>query len=802
MRHLKKGFALKFKTALICRGEGKVFFHLIAGNKSSFTDTIFHAESDKCTHLPITTYAYQSNDFSIREVILTIPLLNFKKIKLTAQQNDIAYSQIYTYREIIAQSKLAYSLRKAHADSVRKTASSMPINGTIIDLVSFSQIKEKFPNEYLIKGTITIPNNSSTLSLYVTDNTGNNAAEIPCSFVQSFTKNSIPTNVFSFTFRFTDNIKNGCIVASCENKSVQNAFFSLDSANIQESLEKYSTEGYSCAKPGHYDSFREKAAAHKRIVSLNTTINYDNSFLFSIIVPVYNTPLQFLKEMIQSVINQTYQKWELILVNASPNNNEVNNQLKTYLDPRIKVINLESNLGIANNTNQGIKEAKGDYVCFLDHDDTLAPEALLFYWKHSSKNPQAEVLYCDEDLLDESGNYINPNFKPDFSLDLLRVHNYITHFLVVKKSLLDKYPLDYHFDGAQDYDLILKLSESTKKIIHIPEVLYHWRISDASTAKNSSSKTYAIEAGKNALKAHLERCNIDADVATTNIPFFYHATYKIKGNPLVSIIIPNKDHTDILKKCLESIQNKTSYPNFEIIVIENNSTEHTTFDYYRTIQNIWNNVSIVTWTDMFNYSKINNYGVQFAKGEFIILLNNDTEVINPSWIESLLGYCQQNEVGAVGGKLLYPDNTIQHAGIKIYECKTPAESGGPVHIFQHLDNSDPGYMRRLDNPHNVSAITGACLMTRKSTYEQLEGLDERFAVAYNDVDYCLKLRSHNYRIVFNPEVLLYHHESISRGLDTDSSGLDNYARFLSEQGLFRQKWSKVLAKKDPFHTFG
>ena len=793
---------MKFKTALICRGEGKVFFHLKAEKGFSFTNARYSVKSDSCGHIPVTAYTYQSSSFAIHEVVVTIPQLYFKKVTLTVQCGNEIASQSFTRSTIIAQSKLAYGLKAAHANAVRNIATNMPTQGIRIAPVSFSEAKEKNPVELIFKGTITVPEDSAIIHLYITDNTGNNKKAISCSLMQTFTENGIPLSAYSFTHRFIENPESGCLVVTCDNPSIQDAFFSLDSANIRESLEKYTTEGYLCAKRGHYDLFREAANARRRISAQNISIDYGTAPLFSIVTPLYNTPLPFLEEMLRSLTCQTYNKWELILVNASPNNAELTARLSELADPRITTITLEANLGIAENTNRGIEQASGDFVCFLDHDDTLEPEALFVYWQYLSSHPQTDALYCDEDLLDESGHYIDPNFKPDFSLDLLRAHNYVTHFLAIRKTIATRLKLNSCFDGAQDYDLVLRLSEATSKIAHIPEVLYHWRISDSSTAKNSSSKTYAIEAGRNALAAHLDRCNIPAQISTTAIPFFYHVAYKIKGSPLVSIVIPNKDHVKILEQCLNSIQEKSTYRNFEIIVIENNSSESETFDYYQTIQTQWNNVTVVTWHDSFNYSKINNFGVQSSNGEYIVLLNNDTEVINPHWIEAMLGYCQQEHVGAVGAKLLFPDNTIQHAGIKIYECKTPAESGGPVHIFQHLDKDEPGYMRRLVNPHNVNVVTAACLMTRKSLYEQVGGLDEAFAVAYNDVDFCLTLRQLNYRIVYNPEVLLYHHESISRGSDTSSSGLANYARFLSEQGLFRQKWSKILTEKDSFHAFG
>ena len=747
----------------------------------------------------MTTYPYNSKGSLINEVILTVPLLQFKKIIITAKKDDKQYSIQFTNKAILVHSKINYMLKGALARAIRNTNQIIPTNALRIETTSFSNINEG-NQQFLIKGLVLIPCETKNISLYFTDEYGLKSKEIPWNYIGKKISNEIIWSSFSFTFRFDTSQVGGCIVAKY--RDIQPAFLCLDIANLNVTRGKYSAGGYKLFASSNYLPYQNKARAQRYLYSQNTKIDYENAPLFSIVTPLYNTPITFLEALIQSVLNQSYNKWELLLVNSSAENEVLTNYLNTITDPRIKIINLKKNYGIAKNTNFGILQAEGGFICFLDHDDVLEPDALIRYWTFLHKYPEAKILYCDEDILKESGEYDYPHFKSDFSIDLLRVHNYITHFLVVRSDLAKDNLLNSDFDGAQDYDFILRLSEKTNDIYHIPEVLYHWRASDSSTAKSSNNKQYAIQAGKKALENHLERCGLPAQVSNGIAPFFYDVCYTIKGNPLISIIIPNKDHVDILDKCLTSIQKKTTYRNYEIIIVENNSANKSTFDYYQKAERQWSNVHVIYWNKEFNYSKINNFGAKAAQGEYLLLLNNDTEVITPNWIEGMLGYCQRKDVGAVGAKLLYPDDTIQHAGIKIYECITPKESGGPVHIFSHLDKTNQGYMRRAAIPQNVTAVTAACLMTKKSTYDKIGGLDEQFSVAYNDVDYCLKIRSLNELVVFNPNVVLYHYESLSRGLDNEESGLRNYARFLSEQGILRQKWSIVLAQPDPYHRFG
>ena len=523
---------------------------------------------------------------------------------------------------------------------------------------------------------------------------------------------------------------------------------------------------------------------------------FDYSPLISIVVPAYQTPVEFLRQMIESLIVQTYSNWELCIVNASPDNEEMQKVLAEYSagDSRVRFCNLKENLGIAENTNRAFAMAKGEFVGLLDHDDLLAPNALYEIVKILQDHPQADALYTDEDkVTTELDEHFQPHLKPDFNLDLLRSNNYICHFFVVRKSIVEKAGgFRKEFDGAQDYDFIFRCTENAGEVLHVPEILYHWRTHKASTADNPASKMYAFEAGKRAIEAHLERTGTKGEVSHTQDLGFYRVKYPVQGKPLVSVIIPNKDEKETLQTCLEMLEKNTGYQNFEIIIVENNSTTDEIFRYYKELSGN-RKIHLLRWGKEFNYSAINNFAAAHAKGEYLLLLNNDTEVITPDWMEELLMYAQREDVGAVGCKLYYADRTIQHAGVVI-GLGAHRTAG---HSHYRMPRQNLGYMGRLCYAQDVSAVTGACLLVKKSLYEAVEGLDEGFAVSLNDVDFCLKLRERGLLNVFTPFAELYHYESVSRGLDTDG---EKAARYNAESAKFREKWKEVLEKGDPYYN--
>ena len=516
---------------------------------------------------------------------------------------------------------------------------------------------------------------------------------------------------------------------------------------------------------------------------------------FSVVVPLYHTPAKFLKDLVRSMMYQSYANWELCLVNASPEDVHLTSLLENWAmrDKRIRVIRLEKNLGIAQNTNAGIAASTGEFIAFLDHDDFLEPDALFCYADALNKDKTIDVFYSDEDKTDEyAAHYFYPHFKSDFNIDLLHANNYMCHFLAVRKSLVDTVGgLNEKFDGAQDYDFVLRLTEHTKKIYHCPRILYHWRCSNQSTAANQGNKMYAIHAGKAALNAHYKRLGWNARAQEGAVDGWYQTKFTLKEEPLVSILIPNKDHTDDLDVCLNSFFERADYQNYEFIIIENNSVLPETFAYYEKIEKEHDNVKVVYWEAGFNYSAINNFGFKFAKGDYIMLLNNDVELITPDIFQSMLGFCMRPEVGIVGAKLLYNDHTVQHAGVLV------GAGGLADHVFKGIHEDDPGYMGRAISSQDVSAVTAACLLVKRSVYEEVGGLEDEFQVAFNDVDFCLKVRKAGYLIVYDADVKLFHYESKSRGVEDTT---ERFIRFGNEMMLLNSKWDILSTFVDPYYN--
>lgn len=516
--------------------------------------------------------------------------------------------------------------------------------------------------------------------------------------------------------------------------------------------------------------------------------------LISVAVPVFRTPEIFLIQMMKSLLAQTYSNWELCIANGSPEDTVMKGILEEYMkkDSRIRVSELTENKGIAGNTNAALEMAEGEFVGLLDHDDLLAPNALYEVVKALEADRELDAVYTDEDkVTTELDEHFQPHLKPDFNLDLLRSNNYICHFFVVRRSVVKKTGgFRQEFDGAQDHDFIFRCVETARRVGHIPEILYHWRTHKASTADNPASKMYAFDAGKRAIEAHLQRTDTEGVVTHTPDLGFFRVKYPVQGNPLVSIIIPNKDEKETLKDCIESIRKKTEYENYEIIIVENNSTTEEIFQYYKELSQD-PRIRLLRWKKEFNYSAINNYGVSHARGEYLIFLNNDVKIITPGWIKEMLGVCQRPEVGAVGVKLIYPDNTIQHAGCVI------GIGGIAGHMFVDMPANRTGYLHKASILQDMSAVTAACMMMKRTAFEEAGGFTEKLAVAFNDVDLCLKVRKNEKLIVYDPYVQLYHMESKTRGAE-DST--EKVRRFQEEIEYMRCQWIDILKKGDPYYN--
>lgn len=544
---------------------------------------------------------------------------------------------------------------------------------------------------------------------------------------------------------------------------------------------------------GGYEAWLARHKVDKRTLRRQKHAAFAQKPLISIVIPLYCTPLPYLKELLESVRRQSYENWQLCLADGSPDDKVKEFIEKHYgREKRIVYRKLEENGGISVNTNEAVALAAGEYLMLCDHDDTLEPDALYEIVK-AINDTGADVLYTDEDKVSMDGrHYFDPNFKPDFNLFRLRENNYICHIFVVKKSLTDETGLlRSEFDGAQDFDFILRCCEKAQKITHIPKVLYHWRCHMDSTAADPSSKAYAYEAGRKAVREHYQRLGIDAKVEMTERPGWYRSHVKVQGNPLISVIIPNKDHTDDLELCLFSMTRKSTYRNYEILIVENNSEKEETFEYYRKLPDRYPKARVLTWEKEFNYSAINNFAAKEAKGEYLLFLNNDVEILTPDWMEEMLQNCQQENVAAVGAKLYYPDDTIQHAGVVL------GLGGIAGHIMCRASKEDPGYFGRMISVQEISAVTAACMMVKKSDFDAVGGLDETFQVAFNDIDLCMKFRAPGKKIIFTPYAELYHYESKSRGLEDTP---EKQFRFDKEVKRFQEKWAQQLEMGDPYYS--
>ncbi|MEX2500373.1 MAG: glycosyltransferase [Wenzhouxiangellaceae bacterium] len=554
------------------------------------------------------------------------------------------------------------------------------------------------------------------------------------------------------------------------------------------------------SRPRRYPATPPPRPAHWNLAAettrkLETQLNrWDTRPMFSIVVPVYNTQAEWVAALVESVQAQFYTRWELLLVDDASRRAETRQALEVAeTDPKVRVLRRETGGGISAATNVGIAAAEGDYIAFADHDDLLEPDAMLQIAR-AIEQTDADIVYSDEDKIDEAGEEkFDPHYKPAWSPDLLLSQNYVSHLTAIRRALIGRVGgLNSEFDGSQDHDLLLRCVEHANEIVHVPIALYHWRAVEGSTAREFGEKSYPWQAGRNAVEKALARREIAGKVELGERPGTYRITRKVLGNPKVSILIPFRDQPRLLEQCVRSILDKTTYANFEIIGLDNQSTEPTTHDVMQKLAESDERVRFECYDHPFNFSAINNFGAGLARGEHLLLLNNDTEVIAPEWLGAMLAHSQREEVGAVGAKLLYPDDRIQHAGVML------GIGGVAGHSHKFVANEANGYFSRPHLAQNISAVTGACLMVRKHLYEELEGLEERYlSVAFNDIDFCIRLREKGLLNIYEPAALLYHHESISRGYeDSDQKKM----RFSSEARYMQFRHAVTLAETDPYFS--
>lgn len=510
--------------------------------------------------------------------------------------------------------------------------------------------------------------------------------------------------------------------------------------------------------------------------------------VISVIMPVFNTPEHFLREAIESVLNQVYPYWELCIADDASTKFYIKTILQEYAakDSRIKIVVRTENGHIVRASNSAIKIATGEFIALLDHDDLLTPDALYEVALLLNKHSNADMIYSDEDKIDEYNQLKDPFFKPDWCPDSFLSRMYTCHLGTYRRSLVSEIGgFREGYEGSQDYDLVLRLTEKTENIFHIPKILYHWRVHPASTASSLNNKTYAIDTAKKALSEAINRRGEPGKVTFAPRATDYHVIrYNIRNYDLVSIIIPTRNLGHILDKCLVSIFEKTTYNNYEVVLLDNGSTEIETIK----IIDKWKKREPNKFTSQvidipFNFSKLNNLGVKHAKGKYLLFLNNDTEVITPDWIEAMIEQAQRASIGAVGALLLYPDDTIQHAGV------VAGVGGVAGHSHKHFQIGATGYFSQINTVNNFSAVTAACFMCKRDVFEEVGGFEEELASAFNDIDFCFKLVEKGYRNIYLPHVVLYHYESKSRGYDDTPEKL---ARFIKEIEYMQNRWKEII----------
>ena len=796
---------MHIKIAGICRGSEKVFVlcsvpRLGDAARLVASATVADGRAVPCTLSP---YEPADADASVTQFVCCVPIVQTPHYKIRVSAGSDSGELTVSSSRATWESRLNYRMRPALCDSIRdydKEASSRAariefhqcvtgaganvLRGSVtlplrddndLEVTCFTQALEPVPFDYVVMGSsvaragASVPRAGGTSEVYE------------------------DSRVIQWSARFPQQVQSYVFVLRDRNHPEFDSFEVLFSgwygSLVEATSEVMRNAQVDPAYPQWFEAHRDSEGA----LLEQASFSFAERPTFSIVVPLFNTPADFYTEMVDSVRRQSYPGWQLVLVNASPENAELGAlvEASARADERITVVTVEKNLGISENTNAGIARATGDFVCFFDHDDVLERSILFEYASAVNARPDTDVMYCDEDKLLPDGTLAQPFFKPDFSIDLLRNNNYVCHMLTIRRSLLESLELNTReYDGAQDHNLTLRAVERARHVHHVPRVLYHWRISPTSTAGNAGTKSYASEAGLRAVREHLARVGLPASVSLADRPFTYRVIYDVPAErPLVSIIIPNKDHVELLSRCVDSILARSTYENYEIVIVENNSVEPGTFAYYDELEAAHPGVvRVARWGAEFNFSKLMNFGRDRARGDYLLLLNNDTEVITPNWIEVMLGIAAREDVGAVGVRLYYPDDTIQHAGV----CVTGGVAG---HLNKDLPRGSWGYFALADAQQDLSAVTAACLMSSRRAFDAVGGFNEELQVAFNDVDYCLKLREKGLQVVYTPEVELYHYESVSRGAE---DSVEKKIRFHREFAYMNYRWAAYYVKGDPF----
>lgn len=788
---------MKIEKKIMCRGDWKVYQQFAVSNMPKGANLAIKASTVEGYDVPARLYNLKKDGY-VACFPESAERINYEILLDDGEAKQVVLSSSLLPALAKLRSKVTYGLAWKQAHIIRSCDKDF-FNGQIQIRVSSIANTAK---RRVLRGSLLVSSADLRSPDIVILDEGMRPVDTSAIYLSSdlnqlpYTTNE-PSKEYSFSLDLPMNLQSFCLVASIASKPELTSFYSVSNGEVKDLELKWAFHSHNAQGPEYNDWFKLHRAT-KSDLERQRSSHFRFEPTFSIVVPLYNTPLDLFWEMLDSVVEQSYKGWELILVNSTPENAALSSAVDfaSSKDDRVRIVTLEKNFGITGNTNAGLKVANGDFVCFFDHDDTLEPDILFEYVTKLNQYPDTDVLYCDEDKLFEDGSYGLPYFKPDFSIDQLRNNNYVCHMLTIRKSLIDDIGgIPDGYDGAQDHCLTLLASERTSEIQHVDKILYHWRATEGSTALNADNKSYATDAGIRAVRDHLDRLKIPAIVEGFGRPFTYRVKYLAPASPKVSIIIPTSDNVDVLNRCIQSILTKTKYSNYEVIIVENNSKKEQTFDYYNSIETQNEHIRVVKWEgDGFNFSKLVNFGALKSSGEHYLFLNDDTEIIDGDWLDILIGYSTRKDVGAVGPRLYYPDYTYQHAGLAI-------KGVGVLQLFKGFpeDNVTLCYFGFNDITRNVSAVTGACLITRKDVFESVGGFDEQLAVAFNDVDYCLKVQKQlGLLCVYTSDTSLLHYESVSRGYD--DADTDKLIRKEKELSTFKLKWEEYYVLGDPYHN--
>lgn len=774
----------------MCRGAGRGYYKFVVerGHESLLDGCLAQIVIAGRT-VPVTTYRFGTPAYPLTEMVVAVPLLDDTDCDLQIISADgmLLWRQrvIPLYMKI--RSRLTYRFMPELAREIRDVDKRLSSGKPSLRI---DEIFRATGGGHVVRFHMSFPASMpGSPKMVVIGADGKPVETQPMVLEQAVTQMPSDSNLTMAESRYSmilpDNVQSFCVAAWDEANPRESCFDCLLPDMMSSLLESGERQLRHVSEDAYYNEwFSYHRATYEDLALQQDVVSaWDWHPVISIVCVVYRPNPEYLQALLDSVLRQSYGYFECVIVNVSGDCPEIDTLLSSFTDPRFKVITAE-NASIAENTNIGINMACGDYIAFVDHDDVIEPDALYRFVSVIRENPDVDLLYCDEDKLVD-GRYEWPVFKPAFNPELLSSYNYVTHMLMISRQILGKIELSpADVSGAQDYDLTWKCCEQARRICNVPYVLYHWRSHPGSTSANAESKPYAQEAGRLAVQRHFDRIGLSATVTSdSNRPFRYRVHYRSEETcgPKVNILIPTKDHVDLLETCITSIMEKTAYRNFDITVIENNSTEQKTFDYYDILKKTFSCVNVVRWPGHgFNYSAICNFGAKHCSGDILVFVNNDTEIISSQWLTSMVGLCDQPEVGIVGAKLIYRDYLVQHGGVWV-------APGGCEYINQDHTMDDLGYMETLQCPYDVAAVTGACQMIRRNVFDQLSGFDEELAVGFNDIDLCMRAGEQGYRVVFDPYALLFHNEYGSRG--RDNKDVEKTARMRAEVALFNQRWA-------------